>query len=484
MKKNFLLLVFFTLTLSLFAQTGHKIEGTIKGISDTSCILAYYFGDKQYAKDTAVIDSNGSFKFEGEKALKGGIYMIVFPEGKYAEFIVSEQHFSFSSDINDLVGSMQLSNTQENKVFYEYMQSLASKQQKSIELKESIESATNESEKKLHEEKLRKLGEEVSNFQETFIQNNPDAFFSKVLLANKEIELPDAPTLADGRIDSSFQFRYYKNHFLKFLDFSDDRLLRTPVFHSKINTYLENLTVKHPDSIIISCDYLVNQSRANKEVFKYMVSYLTSNYERSKVMGLEKVFVHMVNTYYKTGEVSWIDEASMFNIIDRAETIAPLLIGEIAPNLHLRDTLDKVRVLHQLQSDFTLVIFYDPDCGHCKKEMPKINDMYKEWKSDGIEVQVFAVCVELEKTEWLKFIRTYDIGEWVNVGEFKTIVDGEYVRENDPYVTPFPYIKQLYDINGTPKMYVLDRDKKILVNAIKGNIGIDQINDLIRRKSK
>ena len=68
--------------------------------------------------------------------------------------------------------------------------------------------------------------------------------------------------------------------------------------------------------------------------------------------------------------------------------------------------------------------------------MPKINDMYKEWKSDGIEVQVFAVCVELEKAEWLKFIRTYDIGEWVNVGEFKTIVDGEYLRENDPYVTP------------------------------------------------
>ena len=260
--------------------------------------------------------------------------MIVFPEGKYAEFIVSEQHFSFSSDINDLVGSMQLIDTQENKVFYEYMQSLASKQQKSIELKGSIEAATTESEKKLHEEKLRKLGEEVSNFQETFIQNNPDAFFSKVLLANKEIELPDAPTLADGRIDSSFQFRYYKNHFFEYLDFSD-RLLRTPVFHSKINTYLENLTVKHPDSIIISCDYLVNQSRANKEVFKYMVSYLTSNYERSKVMGLEKVFVHMVNTYYKTGEVSWIDEASMFNITDRAETIAPLLIGEIAPNLHL-----------------------------------------------------------------------------------------------------------------------------------------------------
>ena len=87
------------------------------------------------------------------------------------------------------------------------------------------------------------------------------------------------------------------------------------------------------------------------------------------------------------------------------------------------------------------------------------------------------------KEEWLSFIKTYDTGEFINVGEFRTIVDGEYFRENDPYVTPFPYIKQLYDINGTPKVYVLDKDKKILVNAIKGNIGVEQIDGLIRRES-
>ena len=60
-------------------------------------------------------------------------------------------------------------------------------------------------------------------------------------------------------------------------------------------------------------------------------------------MGLEKVFVHMVEKYYKTGEVTWVDEANMFKIVDRAETISPLLIGEVAPNLHLRDTLEKVQ---------------------------------------------------------------------------------------------------------------------------------------------
>ena len=42
----------------------------VKGVADTTCILAYYFGDKQYAKDTAEIDANGSFLFEGSETLK------------------------------------------------------------------------------------------------------------------------------------------------------------------------------------------------------------------------------------------------------------------------------------------------------------------------------------------------------------------------------------------------------------------------------
>ena len=82
------------------------------------------------------------------------------------------------------------------------------------------------------------------------------------------------------------------------------------------------------------------------------------------------------------------------------------------------------------------------------------------------------------------FIKTYDTAGWINVAEFKTYVDGEFNRQNDPYVTPFPYIKQIYDINGTPKIYLLDNEKNILVNSIKGNIGVEQLSEVVLKESK
>ena len=109
---------------------------------------------------------------------------------------------------------------------------------------------------------------------------------------------------------------------------------------------------------------------------------------------------------------------------------------------------------------------------------------YDEWLNNGISIEVIAICVELDRDKWIEFINNYDTGDWINVAEFKTYVDGEFNRQNDPYVTPFPYVKQIYDINGTPKIYLLDKDKNILVNSIKGNIGVDQLSEIVENESK
>jgi hypothetical protein len=70
--------------------------------------------------------------------------------------------------------------------------------------------------------------------------------------------------LENGKKDSTFAYRYYKAHFWDNIDFSDDRMLRTPIFHPKVKQYMEKLTAQGPDyvdSINASADYLISKAK-------------------------------------------------------------------------------------------------------------------------------------------------------------------------------------------------------------------------------
>ena len=145
MKKTLLSILSILICSTTFSQQTHlfkskdnsayKIEGNIKGLQDTSVILAYYFGGKQYATDTAY-SKNGEFSFSGEETLGGGMYMVVLPNQKYFDIVISEQKFSFSTDINSLVESMKFENSKENPPFYSYLNFITEKQKQVSPLRE------------------------------------------------------------------------------------------------------------------------------------------------------------------------------------------------------------------------------------------------------------------------------------------------------------------------------------------------------------
>ena len=120
------------------------------------------------------------------------------------------------------------------------MQFISEKQKALKELQAKKENVS-EKEAKSIDIQIEEMGKVVMDFQNNFTYNNPDILFSKILNASKDVEMPQFPLLTDGTNDKDLQFKYYKSHFFDTFDFSDDRLLRTPVFHSKINTYLDNI---------------------------------------------------------------------------------------------------------------------------------------------------------------------------------------------------------------------------------------------------
>ena len=176
-------LIFFILLIisySTLAQTSkYKIEGEVTGLQDTEVILAYYFGGKQYAKDTA-ISKNGKFIFSGNEELEGGMYLVVLPEQKWFDIIVSEQKFKFKTSLNNLVSDMTFVNSKENTPFYKYLNFINLKQQKITPIREKLKTSSSEETKELKKQQ-EDIDKEVMSYRENFLKNNKNIFFSKII---------------------------------------------------------------------------------------------------------------------------------------------------------------------------------------------------------------------------------------------------------------------------------------------------------------
>ena len=165
--KKILFILSIIISYSSIAQSSkYKIEGEVVGLEDTEIILAYYFGGKQYAKDTAV-SKNGKFIFSGDKKLDGGMYLVVLPDQKWFDIIVSEQKFKFKTSLKNLVSDMTFTNSKENTPFYKYLNYINLKQQEISPIREKLKTASAEETKKLKKQQ-EDIDKEVMKYRENF----------------------------------------------------------------------------------------------------------------------------------------------------------------------------------------------------------------------------------------------------------------------------------------------------------------------------
>ncbi len=469
--------LFFTFLLSFFIflngiaqkKESYDIKITVKGLKEGSmCLLANYYGEKQYIKDSAKANVKGEVVFKGDTKWQQGVYLFVLPTKKYFDFIMDEtQNFSLETDTTDFIKTTKIKGSDENKFFYEYQTYMQVKQKQVEPLRNELKTLKNKDSIKSVQDKLLVFEKEIKEYKSNFIKNNPKTFVAKLFKAMDEPEVPEAPILSNGRKDSTFSYRYYKSHYWDNWDFADDRLMYTPVFHNKIKFYMDKLTPQMPDSINIATDVLVEKSRANKEVFKYIVYWLTYNYESSNIMGMDAVFVHMVDKYYVTKQAFWVDSTQLYKISNRAYILKPLLIGKKAPLVNMPDSTGKYISLYDVKAKYTVMIFWDHGCGHCKKEIPKLAEAYRnKLKTKG--VQVYAIETEDKPDEWKKFIKEHNLN-WINVCE-----KDDYKRA----VT-----KKIYDIYSTPVIYLLDENKIIKAKRIDSE-QIEGIIDALEKEKE
>lgn len=466
MNNRFLLITLLSLfATSLRAQSAtpaFTITGQVAGIKDTTCVLAHYFGATQYIpKDTARVDGMGKMTFSGSKRLPGGLYIVVTPKNRYIEFIIDEknQDFSFATDTAGVVKNMKITGSAENELFYKYQQELGKLYDEAQVLTVQQKLRNDDVSKAMLNKQMNDLQKRAQTYRKQFLTDNTGTFAVKLLKATAEPEVPTAPKLASGRPDSVWVFNYYKAHFWDDFDFADQRFVRTPILQRKIDRYLKELTVQQPDSLIKEADFVVGRAQAgkDKEIQSYAIWYITSQYEQPKVMGTDGLYVHMFEKYYATGVMPITDSSTIQKIGERVATLKPTLVGKVLIDPAVSDTLRKPIVLKNIKSDYTVVYFYSPSCGHCRDSAPKLKEFADAYRSKG--VTIMAIAVEQSPEDWKKFIKEFKL---------EKIINGyDYTFRND--------YRHQYDVWTTPTVYVLDKDKKILARKLP----VEQIEDFI-----
>lgn len=457
MKIHLLLLIVIITVSNAGAQTS-VVQITVDDIKDSVGYLGYHFADKRFVKDTAEIQNNGQVLFTSNSSFDPGLYFFYTPN-VYFEFIVNEPEIILQTKGGDYVSNMNVIRSEENKIFNEMQLYVTKKRKEYGELASQADSLDLDSLEKVQlSDELTAIDSTVKKYQNDLVVQYPGTFVSRMVAAMQKPEIPDS-LLGNSPEKNIARYLYYKNHFFDGVDLTDAGLLHTPIYNQKIIEYLDKVIVQNPDSIIREVDFLINAVSQNEEIYRYMLVTLSNKYETSPVMGMDKVFVHIVETYYLTGSTSWADDELIKKLTERILTIKPNFIGNQAPQLVLNDTLLTSISLYDIKAEYIILYFYDPDCGHCKKKTPVLYEAYGNLR--GKNVEVLAINITTDAERWKEYINENEF-DWINLMD-------SYNRSNFRYY---------YDVRSTPVLYILDRDKVIIAKKLDAG----QVEEFITRR--
>ena len=458
------------LATGIFAQTGYEIRVTLKPLKNQYLYLGHYYGKQLPIVDSAMMNEKGEAVFKGSKKLGDGIYLVGFPDKtKNFEILIDKNlKFSVVADTANLA-SVQFVNSPENLSFKAY-QTYMMTNGKAMDSMGRLRKGGGDS--LILTKKMEDLNLKIKNYRADIIKNSPKSLLTALLLAMKEPEIPKNDPAA--KTDSLFAYKYFKKHYWDGVEFTDDRIIRTPFFEPKLDKYFEQLVYPSADSVIKEIDWMMSYANVNDEMQKFMLLKFVNRYLNQKYMWEDAIFVHLFEKYFAQKDYPWLNEKGKKMITDRAYSLMANIMGNPAAEVNLPDTAGKKTSLYGVEAPFVVVAIWDPTCGHCKEVLPKLDSLYQaKWKSYGLKFFGLAKETDGSRKDWLSFISSKNLGYWKHV---------YYSKEDDAarIKSGLPGYSQLYDVQSFPTLYLLDKDKRIIAKKVTP----EQVDEILQFRTK
>ncbi len=457
MKMTFKRLLFIGLLLFLsfkgIAQFVLKINAS-NTIDTVAYLRASLFDDKNYIPKDTIKLYKSPITIKNTKSIVGGIYFLYFPKTKQKiQFILEDQDtVSLTISGNDYLQTATI-NLEKNKSLLNYQ-----RLEKALSHYDSNYAIAIKSGKIFNQ--IQKVA---------YFKVKTDSLVAFRTNALKRLKKKDAlyiyyATLntLDKTIPSKRDFNG-RVQFLNQFDFNEPKLFFTPIMKQVIIEYLSFYPLQS-DSLIQGLDEVFKTVLCTNKAYPFVFDYFTKVFKNRDLLNNSEGYAYLIKKYVKNNTCLFMDKSKTESYLNELKQIDAQKIYDTSLNIILLDSSGNPKDLHQFSKkfNFTVLIFFDPNCSHCKVEVPKmesvINNLEKELL---ITIGKFSVCNEpnIEKNTWKAFLQEHNLNN-----KYEHVIMSNNIESMS--------IRKAYDAFTNPLFFLIDKDgillgKKISSNSLK-----------------
>lgn len=264
----------------------------------------------------------------------------------------------------------------------------------------------------------------------------------------KVFVIPKIPALL---IDDAARLNYLLENYWSQMDFNDTSYIHYPkVTDQAIVDYIDMLRASS-DTLLIKKSVVNFLDRASTDssgvLFNYMIDVFAryTNNPNSPVKSEELYRLlaqNIIASDHPRLDMA-LKERTRFDL----EMININRVGQKANDFQFILASGKAGSLYKTNAQYTILFFYDPDCNICSNYVDILNkhtllNSYIDQK----KIKILAICVEDKFEQWKNDIEKLP-STWIKAYD----AEQQITR------------KRIYSLDVMPMMYLLDRDKKVVL---------------------
>ncbi|MDR1937359.1 MAG: DUF5106 domain-containing protein [Tannerellaceae bacterium] len=237
---------------------------------------------------------------------------------------------------------------------------------------------------------------------------------------------------------------YLAVHYWDNFNFSDTACIHAPeITEQAFVDYIDIMPYTSVSVVSSSIKEMLKKAEAEEKVFSYFTALCEKYlYDPNSPMRNDEYYIPVLEAVLASPLAK--EKTRPAYLLELAKRNRP---GEKATDFTYTEANGKKATLRSIQSDYTILFFYNPDCHNCQEvsgqlqASPSIQHLMKEKK-----ISILAVYPDEDLKAWRNYLLQVP-KEWINSYDATTRLKDE----------------EIYDLKAIPTLYLLDREKAVLL---------------------